>query len=185
MKFYFRIVSIFRKIFNIKGYAEKASEKARETYCDYLKKQHTSKTNNKEIKSDEKFSDISFRKMYPKEIEYLNKTLKSSGIVINKKNYKNFCFGTKKINGKLYSIISLYRISKGKRSDFRYVLIYRHTKNNDPNAKLKFVYGLFMEFKTPYKDNYYKIFKSNVVLENIWKKVNKLIKESNYERRNK
>ena len=125
------------------------------------------------------------RKLSKNENEYLKKKIKEFNInSINKTNYKNYCLGTKKYKNNIYSIISLYRITKGKRSDFKYVLVFKHIKNDKPDAKMKNLYSLYIDFRgEPYFGNYYRLFKNQKFLNKIWKKIEKLHNRNEYDKK--
>lgn len=125
------------------------------------------------------------RKLSKTENEYLKKKAKEFNInSINKTNYKNYCLGTKKYKNKVYSIISLYRITKGKRSDFKYILVFKHIKNDKPDAKMKNLYSLYIDFHgEPYFGNYYRLFKNQKFLNKIWKKIEKLHNRDEYNKK--
>lgn len=151
-----------------------------------------SKNNNNQIhKSNSEELDsikyITVRKLKTHEDNYLKKKIDEFNIKnINKSNYKNYCFGNRKYKNKVFSIISLYRITNGKRSDFKYVLIFMHTKNTEPNAKMKLLYSLYIDFNDyKYTGNYYKLFKKEEFINKIWKKVEKLYDEHLYNSKNK
>jgi len=150
-----------------------------------------SKNNNQIHKSNSEELDsikyITVRKLKTHEDNYLKKKIDEFNIKnINKSNYKNYCFGNRKYKNKVFSIISLYRITNGKRSDFKYVLIFMHTKNTDPNAKMKLLYSLYIDFNDyKYTGNYYKLFKKEEFINKIWKKVEKLYDEHLYNSKNK
>lgn len=158
---------------------------------DKIKETKKEKPNNYNIVytsfEDEFIKNIIIRKLTSRESEYINKKYKEFEIKkINKSNYKNYCFGNRKYKNKVFSIISLYRITKGKRSDFKYIIIAMHTKNNETDAKLKFIYNLYIDFNNmQYNDNYYKLFKNKDFIEKIWKKVEKLYDSDLYLKRNK
>jgi hypothetical protein len=130
---------------------------------------------------------ITVRKLKTHEDEYLKKKIEEFDIKnINKSTYKNYCFGNRKYQNKVFSILSLYRITKGKRSDFKYVIVMLHSKNTDPKAKMKLVYTLYIDFNgEPYYGNYYRLFKNEEFINKIWKKVEKLYDSDLYEKHNK
>jgi hypothetical protein len=142
------------------------------------------KSNSEEI---DLIKNITVRKLKTHEDNYLKKKIDEFNIKnINKSNYKNYCFGNRKYKNKVFSIISLYRITNGKRSDFKYVLIFMHTKNTEPNAKMKLLYSLYIDFNDyKYTGNYYKLFKKEEFINKIWKKVEKLYDEHLYNSKNK
>jgi hypothetical protein len=61
-----------------------------------------------------------------------------------------------------------------------------HTKNVEPNAKMKLLYSLYIDFNDyKYTGNYYKLFKKEEFINKIWKKVEKLYDEHLYNSKNK
>lgn len=130
---------------------------------------------------------ITIRRLKTHEDEYLKKKIDEFNIKnINKSDYKNYCFGNRKYKNKVFSILSLYRITKGKRSDFKYIIVMLHSNNTNPKAKLKMLYTLYIDFNgEPYYGNYYRLFKKEEFINKIWKKIEKLYDSDMYEKQNK
>ena len=189
------LITFFKKLFR-KNKSKKIADKYKKEIL--ISDEKTNKKSESEIilaktmkntvADDERvISKITVRKLKTHEEEYLRKKIIEFDIKnINKSNYKNYCFGNRKYQNKVFSILSLYRITKGKRSDFKYIIVMLHSKNNDPNAKLKMVYSLYIDFNSePYFGNYYRLFKKEEFINKIWKKVEKLYDKDVYEKRNK
>lgn len=124
---------------------------------------------------------INIRTLHNYEKDYVTKTLNSLNLSITKGNYKNYSFGSTKYKNKIYTAISLYKMSMGRRKDYKYILIYQHTKNNKNTAKLRLKYKLMADFTDiPYHGSFDRLLKNNTYREKIWKKVYKLCDEDEY-----
>lgn len=124
---------------------------------------------------------ITIRLLHNYEKEYVTKILNSLNLQITKANYKNYSFGSTKYKNKIYSAISLYKMTVGRRKDYKYILIYQHTKNNKNTAKLRLKYKLMADFTDiPYHGSFNRLLKNNTYKEKIWKKVYKLCDEEEY-----
>lgn len=183
-----KIAKKYSENFKVPNVNEKETTEDKEKYQKSEAEVMLAKTMRNTTADDERvINKITVRKLKTHEDEYLKKKIAEFNIKgINKSTYKNYCFGNRKYQNKVFSILSLYRITKGKRSDFKYVIIMLHSKNTDPNAKLKMLYSLYIDFNgEPYFGNYYRLFKNEEFINKIWKKVEKLYDSDMYEKQNK
>lgn len=198
MKLIYKIKRFFRRLFSRKRvlkYADefRKKENIKKTEKDNFdfeiqKKKNTAQVmKNTKVDDERIISKLTVRKLQPNEQQYLQKQIKEFNLSkINKSNYKQYCLGTRKYKNKVYSIISLYRITGKKRSDFKYIIVLLHSKNSNPEAKMKNKYNLYIDFNNePYYGNYYRLYKNEKFKDKIWNKIEKLHNQEEYEKNNK
>lgn len=189
MKFTTRLRYFFRKLFHVKmikidakPYKEKSKPKN-----NYKIDNEVSKAMANTSRDDERaIEKIKIRQLHKCENDYLCRQLNSHLVTITRENYKKYYFATTIYKNKVYSAISLYKITYGRRTDYKYILIYQHTKNSDPKAKLRLKYKFIVDFTdVPYHGHYSRLLINKNFREKIWKKVRKLYDEQQYIRHNK
>lgn len=184
------VIKQLRKLFKLAkkqdGLLKKVNETRNLDKEKQIQKINDAKKNKNTKEDDERvISKLIIRKLLTHENNYLHKKMDEYHFSsINKNNYKKYCLGTRNFNGTVYSILSLYRITGGKRSDFKYIIVLKHTKSNKPHAKMRNPFNLYIDFMNePYYGNYYRLFKNEDFLNKIWDKVRKLDKEEKYKKK--
>lgn len=194
MKLIYKIKRFFRRLFDKKRVLKYIDEfkktEIENNKFDFEieKKKHSAQVlKNTKVDDERIISKLTVRKLQTNEQQYLQKQLKEFNLSkINKSNYKQYCLGTRKYKNKVYSIISLYRITGKKRSDFKYIIVLLHSKNSNPEAKMKNKYNLYIDFNNePYYGNYYRLYKNENFKNKIWSKIEKLHNQEEYEKNNK
>lgn len=194
MKLIYKIKRFFRRLFDKKRVLKYIDEfkktEIENNKFDFEieKKKHSAQVlKNTKVDDERIISKLTVRKLQTNEQQYLQKQLKEFNLSkINKSNYKQYCLGTRKYKNKVYSIISLYRITSKKRSDFKYIIVLLHSKNSNPEAKMKNKYNLYIDFNNePYYGNYYRLYKNENFKNKIWSKIEKLHNQEEYEKNNK